>query len=66
MKFKFYITEIYSTDVTVEANSEEEAYEKVEEMCNNDEIDVVSPEFFSERNIELDEWGTRMMNESKE
>ena len=66
MKFKFYITEIYSTDVTVEANSEEEAYEKVEEMCNNDEIDVISPEFFSERNIELDEWGTRMMNESKE
>lgn len=66
MKFKFYITEIYSTDVTVEANSEEEAYEKVEEMCNNDEIDVMSPEFFSERNIELDEWGTRMMNESKE
>ena len=66
MKFKFYITEIYSADVTVEANSEEEAYEKGEEMCNNDEIDVMSPEFFSERNIELDEWGTRMMNESKE
>ena len=66
MKFKFYITEIYSTDVTVEANSEEEAYEKVEEMCNNDEIDVMSPEFFSERNIELDEYATRWLNKEEE
>lgn len=66
MKFKFYITEIYSTDVTVEANSEEEAYEKVGEMCNNDEIDVMSPEFFSERNIELDEYATRWLNKEEE
>ena len=65
-KFKFYVTEIYSDSIVVEAENEQEAYEKVEEMCNTDEFDVMSPEFFTERNIELDTYETITLNESKE
>lgn len=65
-KFKFYITEIYSDSIVVEAEDEQEAYEKVEEMCNTNEFDVMVPENCCERNIELDSYETRKMNESEE
>ena len=65
-KFKFYVTEIYSDSIVVEAENEQEAYEKVEEMCNTDEFDVMSPEFFTERNIELDGYATRWLNKEED
>ena len=65
-KFKFYVTEIYSDSIIVEAENEQEAYEKVEEMCNTDEFDVMSAEHFSERNIELDDYATRWLNKKEE
>lgn len=65
-KFKFYVTEIFSDSIVVEAEDEQEAYEKVEEMCNTGEFDVMSAEHFTERNIELDNYETRKMNESEE
>ena len=65
-KFKFYVTEIYSDSIVVEAENEQEAYEKVEEMCNTDEFNVMSAEYFSERNIELDDYATRWLNKEEE
>lgn len=65
-KFKFYVTEIYSDSIVVEADNEQEAYEKVEEMCNTDEFDVMSVEHFSERSIELDDYATRWLNKKEE
>ena len=65
-KFKFYVTEIYSDSIVVEAENEQEAYDKVEEMCNTDEFDVMRPELFCERNIELDDYATRWLNKEEE
>ena len=65
-KFKFYVTEIYSDSIVVEAENEQKAYEKVEEMCNTDELDVMSSEFFTERNIELDDYATRWLNKEED
>ena len=64
-KFKFYVTEIYSDSIVVEAENEQEAYEKVEEMCNTDGFDVMSVEHFSERNIELDDYATRWLTKEE-
>ena len=52
--------------MVVEAENEQEAYEKVEEMCNTDEFNVMSAEYFSERNIELDDYATRWLNKEEE
>lgn len=65
-KFKFYVTEIYSDSIVVEAENEQEAYEKVEEMCNTNEFDVMRPELCGERNIELDDYATRWLNKEGE
>ena len=40
MKYNVEITETYQRTVEIEAENEDDAYEKVDEMINNGEIDL--------------------------
>lgn len=40
MKYKVDVIETYKRTVEIEADSSEEAYDKVDEMVNNGEIDL--------------------------
>lgn len=51
MKFAIRIEEIIGKTVIVEAEDIEEAIERVEEACNNDEIFLDGIEDFVERNV---------------
>lgn len=51
MKFAIRVEEIIGRTVIVEAEDIEEAIERVEEACNNDEIFLDGIEDFVERNV---------------
>ena len=51
-KYKVHISEIYSKDIVVEAESEEQAEEIAEEAACNDAI-LFNDAYFGERNIEV-------------
>lgn len=51
MKFAIRVEEIIGKTVIVEAEDIEEAIERVEEACNNDEIFLDGIEDFVERNV---------------
>ena len=51
MKYNFMITEYLRRSVRVEADSAEEAYEKVEELLASEDI-VLTADDFSDRDIE--------------
>ena len=51
-EYEVHITEIYGLDVTVKANSPQEAKDKVEEMCCCDEISLDDLNF-GDRRIEV-------------
>ena len=51
MKFAIRVEEVIGRTVIVEAEDIEEAIERVEEACNNDEIFLDGMEDFVERNV---------------
>ena len=51
MKFAIRVEEVIGRTIIVEAEDLEEAVEKVEEACNNDDIFLDGIEDFVERNV---------------
>jgi hypothetical protein len=51
MKYAIRVEEVIARTIIVEANDLEEAIERVEEACNNDEILLDGIEDFVERNV---------------
>ena len=52
MKYVVHITEILARNIIVEAEDEQEAYDKAESLCCNDTVCLVC-EDFADRNIEV-------------
>lgn len=61
--FKVHISEVLEKTVTVYANSEDEAYEKAEEMCNRGSIDLNGTDFTSRTVEVVGKSSTRINNE---
>ena len=51
MKFAIRVEEVIGKTIIVEANTLDEAIEKVEEACDNDDIFLDGMEDFVERNV---------------